>query len=132
MNGLRGYLKISTVAVILFSMQSHAKVYVCERYSQTFEEISAEQLKLKPHDKNETTVEAALNNSNDNGIDNAVKDINGWDICIDPRFWHRGGKGPESYDHLTVFAYKNDEYKTSCHIFSFKIPEKDKYSTSCT
>lgn len=132
MNGLRICLRFAATAVIIFSIQSHAKVYVCERYSHTFEEITDEQLKLKSHDGNETTVEVALNNANDNRIDNAVKNISGWDICIDPRFWHRGGKGPESYDHLTVFAYKNDEYKISCHIFSYKNSETDKYITSCT
>ncbi|MGA4583964.1 hypothetical protein ACK6TD_19500 [Enterobacter hormaechei] len=128
---LRKHLILTTLTILLFTSHCYANVYVCEK-DQYGPQISDRQLNMESHDDSKTKVREALNNPNDTRIVNGVQNQYGWDLCIKPDLWHLGGSGPKYQNHITAYVYKDDVYKTTCHIFSHRKELYGPYVTSCS
>ena len=128
---LRKLFIFAASTIIFFTSQCYANVYICEK-GQHGPKIPDQQLDKESYDRLKTTVREALNNSNDQRIVNSVSNQNGWDLCLKPNLWHPGGSGPEFQNHITAYVYKDDEYKTTCHIFSHRQALYGRYVTTCS
>ena len=126
---LRRCLIIAASIIMFLTFQSQARVYVCEK-NKDGPEITATQLSMESYDSLKTMVRDALDNADDIRIRHAVNDEYNWDICLKPDFWHKGGAGPSSEQHLTAYVYKENVFKTTCHIFSGKTKRDGPYNTT--
>lgn len=118
---------------------ANAGVYVCKNGScNDWAAITDNQYNQTPGRSaartcdNDVTVRKALNNANDNRIDNAVRGIAGWNIYLKSSLWHPGGTGILGCDtHLTGYLYKNEEERTTCHIIAIYYTEGKYWPTTC-
>lgn len=128
---LRKCLILTTSTILLFTSYCYANVYVCEK-DQSGPQISDQQLDKESHDDLKTKVREALKNPSDTRIVNSVQNLNEWNLCIKPDLWHLGGSGPKYQNHITAYVYKDNVYKTTCHIFSHRKGLDGPYVTTCS
>jgi hypothetical protein len=138
------YAALFALALIMSSYvvgikTAHADVYVCSNSDcDEWTAITDDEYDKTPGlsaavtcDK-DVTIKTALDGTKEVRINNAVSGNGSWNIYLKSSLWHKGGSDILSCDtHLTGYLYKDDEHKTTCHIFAIYNADRKYWPATC-
>lgn len=91
-----------------------------------------EQLEARSTTGDKPTIADTLSNSVEQSLINGYYSLGNTDLVI-TKGWHKGGKlyYDDTFEHVTVEVYKNDEYVKTCHAYSFRTKLDGPFQGSC-